>query len=94
MGLPGAGKTTLARVLAERHNADVQRTSGPLVTRCRNRTVAEVGSIGLVVRRLDPVLGGVVAGQAVSCRIRVASSRTAQCSTPLPSTMRMMCICL
>jgi hypothetical protein len=43
-----------------------------------------------------PVLGSVDAlcTQAVSCCIREASSRTAQCSTPLPSTTRMMCICL
>ena len=27
------------------------REPGPLVTRCRNRTVAKVDSIGLVVRR-------------------------------------------
>ena len=31
---------------------------------------------------------------AVSCRIREASSRTAQCSSPLPSRIRMMWICL
>jgi hypothetical protein len=28
------------------------REPGPLVTRCRSRTVAKVDSIGLVVRRL------------------------------------------
>ena len=36
------------------------REPGPLVTRCRSRTVAKVDSIGLVVRRCTQMLGRVV----------------------------------
>jgi hypothetical protein len=36
------------------------REPGPLVTRCRNRTVAKVDSIGVRGSQVDPVLGRVV----------------------------------